>query len=320
MKRKTSLVTLMALVLLAVLVASGLAAEKLKYGTSVKGVPSYEVPVITAEEKGFWKQQGLDSEWIPFSGSSELGRGIVVGEVQMGTLMTIPALLAAGRGVPLVLVASLNIRTKFSVFVRGDSSIKQPKELQDRIIGVPRLKDTTSAYASKLSDLLGIKVRQVGVGSVAARMAALKSGSIDALISGGGGPEAELIVKGEIRELLSLDDYFPKPWDEYFVFARKGWMDRNVDLVRRAIRAMLQSGDFIRENPSWVLELMKKQYGFSDAAGKKLYAEVFKEMGGRGKIDPKGIENVRNFLIEYGLIERDKAPSVDEVHTTKFIN
>ena len=40
-----------------------LAAEKMRFGTSVKGNPFYELPAIAAEEQGLWKQNGLEVTW-----------------------------------------------------------------------------------------------------------------------------------------------------------------------------------------------------------------------------------------------------------------
>lgn len=297
--------------------AGGMAIEKLTYGT-MKGVAPYELPITAASEKGFWKQQGLEVEWAPFRTSGDHSRAIVSGHVEMGTMETIPALLSLSRGIPLVLVASLNQRAVFSVWVRSDSPLKEPKELQGTKVAVVSPHDLTGSYGRMLKKALGVEFNMVGAGAIPAMVAALKARSVEATITSPGAL-APLLVKGEIRELLALEKYLPRPWNEYHIYARKDVSEKNANLVKKVIRAMLQAGDFIRENPNWAIESMKASYAYSEEAAKFVYDFSFKQIGGDGKTDPKGIENVRNFLVEYDLIEKDRVPSVSEVYTTKFL-
>jgi len=46
------------------------AADKLRFATTVKTHPILVMPVLAAEEKGFWKQNGLEAEWVPFEGDA----------------------------------------------------------------------------------------------------------------------------------------------------------------------------------------------------------------------------------------------------------
>jgi len=54
----------------------GHAVEKLNFGTATKTSPHYALPMVAAEEKGFWKEQGLEVEGIPFSSAGAMFRAI----------------------------------------------------------------------------------------------------------------------------------------------------------------------------------------------------------------------------------------------------
>lgn len=67
-------VLLVLLVVFALLPREGKAVEKLDLGTSIKFTPAYYLPILAAEDKGFFKEQGLEVEWVPFQKSMILAQ------------------------------------------------------------------------------------------------------------------------------------------------------------------------------------------------------------------------------------------------------
>lgn len=310
-----------AILLILVLLAASLghAAEKLRYATPAKGTPSYELPVIAAMEKGFFKQNDLEAEWIPFRGSADLIRSVSTGHVDLGTLETISLILAASRGAPLVTVAGLKPSEHYFLWVRADGPVKEAKHLQGGKIAVVSLYDVTGAYARMVSKTLGLNIKPVAVGGVREYVAALKAGQVDAMITATG-TAVMLKLRGEIRDVLSLQDYLPKPWGQHMVFARKELVGKASPLVKRGVKAMMQTADFLGKNPAWGVETMKAQYGYNDAAAKIVYSAYYEGMEGSGRIEAKGFENVKNFLLEYGVLSRDKTLALEELYTEKFLH
>lgn len=37
-----------------------------------------------------------------------------------------------------------------------------------------------------------------------------------------------------------------------------------------------------------------------------------------GRISKKALENVWNFLVEYGVVKKERAPALEELHTSQF--
>ncbi|MEE8450178.1 MAG: ABC transporter substrate-binding protein [Thermodesulfobacteriota bacterium] len=44
----------------------------------------YDLLSWVAENKGFWKGQGLEVEWVPFVGGGRLYRAVAAGRINMG--------------------------------------------------------------------------------------------------------------------------------------------------------------------------------------------------------------------------------------------
>lgn len=294
------------------------AADKLNFGTPIKGSALYDLPSTAAEEKGFWKQNGLEVQWVPFEAGAALHRAVAAGSVNIGMTGPLSIIQAVGAGVPEVIVADMQAREDMYFWVRSDSKIKSPKDLKGARVGVSRFGGVAHAYGRMVAKLLGLEkdIKFVAIGGRAQQIAALKTGIDDAeifsLIA-----FAPLKVSGEVREVVVVRDYLPKEWTDVAVFARRDLAEKSPELVRRAVKAIVQAGDYVVKNPDWAKEKMRTALGHPPEVARLVYSEL--QYGKDGKISRAGLENIVNFLIEYGIVPKDKMPPLDKLYTTAFI-
>src|SRR3990172_3712858 len=85
-------------------------AEVLRYGTPLKGTPHYDMVVLSAEEKGFWKQNGLEVTWVPFRGATDMYQAVAAGSIEAGQDDTAGMMQAVARGVPALTVAEMGFK------------------------------------------------------------------------------------------------------------------------------------------------------------------------------------------------------------------
>src|SRR3989304_6551195 len=107
-------------------IAKGLAADKLKLGTPVKVSANYALPPLAAQDKGFWKENGLEAEWVPFKGGGELHRAFAAGAGDVGLTGAGSALQAIANKVPEILVAETGSRVAFVGWGRAGGPLKGP--------------------------------------------------------------------------------------------------------------------------------------------------------------------------------------------------
>lgn len=300
--------------------ATGNAAGKLKFTTAVKFAPVYYLPMLAAEEKGFWKSNGLDAKWVPFTSGASMSQAVATGSVHMGFTLSTSEIKARAAGLPTIIVSGLLDSEGFFIWVRSDSRFRKPTDLQGAKIGVSRMGSGTHIYGRMISKRLGIdkQVKFVSTGGMRTAIAMLKTGAIDAGIY----QLAQFIklkINNELRELISVDDYLPKEWSGFVIFAHQGFLKDNPEIVRNAIKAIFQSTKFIRENPSWTIEKLKVTSRFPEQAAKLVYESKGLDFSTVGKIDRKALENVRDLLVEYGIVSEEKTPPVDKLYTTQFI-
>lgn len=296
-----------------------LAAEKVKYGTSIKTYPVFYLPVLAAEEKGFWKQNGLDAEWVPFASGAAHFTAIAGGAIHVGSMIAIDQVQLASRGI--AVVATAGIRTALSDFmlwVRPDSPIKVPGDLKGAKVGVSRPGGAEHAYARLALKALGAEkdVRFIGTGGIPESIASLKAGNIDGVVL----TVFQMIerkLKGEVREVFGVDDHLPKEWLAVVSYASKDFAFRNPELLKRVVKSIIQGADYTHKDPTWTKGKMKELNGYSDAAADFMYPRL--NLSRDGKIVEKALENVRNFSIEYGIVAPEKTPPVNQLYTNEYL-
>lgn len=318
MKRQLSFVLAAGLAVLGIVVVTSgvaLAAEKVRVGTALKGVIWMELPMIAAEERGFWKEQKLEVDWTPFVGGGAMYRAMAGGHLQFGLSKIHSFTEAATGGVPGVIVADTQNEEFFEIWVVANSRIKKAEELRGTKIGMAQ----GAAHASGMVIARGLglekEVKFVAVGGTPERVAAVKARAIDAFVQTIN-PVAELVVKGELRSVASEKPFLPKDRASDVVTAHKDFVRNNPETVRRVLKAILASLAFVRENRAWAIEKLRTRWGFSPEAAKLVYEGL--SYGKDGKINPKGVENARNFLIDFGIVPKEKVPPVEQLYTAEF--
>src|SRR3990172_7385604 len=156
------------------LASPGLALDKVKLGTSVKVFPIFYLPPLTAEERGFWKANGREVEWVPFIGGAPHTQAIAAGAISIGLTSADLPLMAADRGLPVIMVAELVPSLPFLMWVRANSPYRHPKDLRGARIAVTTLGAAAPhTFARIIMKAHGMEkeVRFVGAGGVPNQMA-----------------------------------------------------------------------------------------------------------------------------------------------------
>lgn len=296
------------------------ALERIPWGTAIKETPVYYLPLLAAEDGGLFREAGLSVEWVPFTGSPAMIRAMAAAKVEIGFAPAVSVIQAVERGLALVIVAELFPHDPFYIWVLTDSPLRSPWDLKGARIGLPRLGGTSLAYGRVVAKALGIEkeVRFVGAGGVAEKIAALKTGGIDAM-TGSFGPQMKLKAAGEIRELVSVADYLPAEWVDEVAFSRREFITSKKETARKGLAAMLKGIAYARENPSWSVQKMKEVSGYSQDEAKIMFDWLRPGFTRDGQIKRRALENLRSFLLEYGIISKEKAPQVDQLYTQELL-
>ncbi|MEE8449831.1 MAG: ABC transporter substrate-binding protein [Thermodesulfobacteriota bacterium] len=320
MRKMSYLLLSVSFLVLAFFPAPSAGLEKFKVAVSVKANPSYMLPFWAAEEKGFWKKNGLDAEFIPFNSGRSLFQAMAGGAIDAGLGGAISDVRAIASGVPAIIVADLHSPQEFSVYVRSDSRIKGPQDLRGAKIGVSRFGGLVHAFGLALAKALNMEnqIKFMASGGAGKEIAALKAGATDGTIFSFFGM-APLIFRGQIRAAVSMRDYLPKEWIDVTISARKGFTQTGSRTLRAGLKTIIEGAVSVMEDRAWTVSKLKKEYGYSDKAANLIHRKYLR-YGRSGVISKQGIENLRGFLIDNGVLPERKIPPAEKLFTNEFVS
>ena len=309
-------VTLLAASLAFPLSQSAWGADKVNYGTALKGVLYYDLPMMAGLEKGFFNQAGLKLNWVPFKSGTQMHRAMAAKAIDIGISSTIGVVRAIVRGTPTKLVAEFPSQSHFLIWVKGDGPIKKPADLKGKKMGISRFGGSGHAFTLAFLRGAGLEkdVKIVAVGGASSRVAALKTDNIAAFLITYT-PVADQAIKGELRSIGTMKDYLPKQWMEGGIEARNDYLKTNARAVRNFLTALEKSVNFVRQNRAWTLKMMQTKLRLSKMAAEATVDKMFVDRG--FKIERERLQNVVKFLLDYKILK--KKPTLESLYIADFI-
>ena len=282
--------------IICLLAAQAAPAEKIR--TAVPRASLNYLSIYVAEAKGFFRDEGLENETIVIGGPAAIA-ALVSGNVDFSGAGG-SGLRAAAIGAELKAIFYQTEKVTWYFVVHP--SIKQVADLKGKKIGVGLIGDSEDRFSTMFVERGGLSAKDItripmGTSS-GARIAAIKSGSLQAAVLDPGG----MIVaeKEGLHSLGFLGDLFPLPFQGYVVTDKK--IAESPGQIKRWVRAMVRSLMFVREHPEEAADIgiKKLQLGNISRAmlvdATKAYARAFAP-GVPGVPSPEGIKNILEYEI-----------------------
>ena len=287
-----------------------------KVGGVVLGDFGIAAPSLVALEKGFFKQNGLDAEFIPFKGGPDLLKGVLAGSADIGLSGATDPLVFRDRGTTIRAMATILEKNHFTLTVAP--SIKRVEDLKGGTIGVTVVGSTTWVFARMLSKKMGWDpekdVKIVGGGGIDSLSAALRRGEMQGIIFGDAGAVMEYQGIGKV--IMRLDEVTPK-WISLVAYSTDETIKAKKDTLQRTLRAVFQGQKFCRENPDESIRIAAKGIGWPEPATKRAYELVRPLLSVDGRMDLDAMKYMQDTLLELGVLKQ-RLP-LDQHYTTEFI-
>ena len=234
--------------------------------------PSVQIlPMMVAQERGFFKREGLDLELIFVRGASTAVQALIANQIHF--IFSIgPQMPAVWEGHDIMLLAQQVGRPTFSLVVTPD--IHKIADLKGKKIGVT-FGGSTAAGTKALLELNKLNpdkdVEYIGLPGNEPKIAAMKQGIISAALLA---PPADyLAMKSGLKRLVSLADIFK---DTAFtgLAAHSKTIKENPQMVKRMVRAIVRSVLHTRDNPEDALQVLIKRLGLERDAAQDAYQMI----------------------------------------------
>jgi NitT/TauT family transport system substrate-binding protein len=306
------------------LVAAGAAAPRAvraaqpsaKIGTAVLGDYSMAGPVIVALEKGFFGQEGVNVEFVPFRGGPDLLKAVLAGDVLVAVSGSTDILVFREAGSPIKMIATHTEGNHFTLNVAPD--VAALADLKGKAVGITRPGSTTWIFARMLAKQQGWApdrdLKIVSLGALDAQLAALSRKEIAAFIWGDGGAVTEL--QGKSKILMRLDRFTPQ-WISQIDYASEEAIRKDPETIRKVLRGIFRALRFMKEHPEDAAPLAAKKLGWTPEAVLRAHKVSSPLFPFDGSISVQALASMQDVLLEYGILK--KRLPIEEHFTKDFI-
>jgi NitT/TauT family transport system substrate-binding protein len=206
----------------------------LAMGAAAQGLTKWKHGLVSAKgdagiyymaiEKGFFKNHGLDVEFIELRGDADVVRALLADQLDSAEFSPGPALVANDRGAEIIIVGSSMIGYPYALYVRKD--ITSWEELKGKTFGVSSPGSTPDLIAREMLKRKGVDPNSINianVGGTSGRIRALSGGKIDATAA-----SSEYLPEQEklgIKALGFASEIVPE-WPRFTIGIQKKILDK----------------------------------------------------------------------------------------------
>jgi NitT/TauT family transport system substrate-binding protein len=269
--------------------------------------------LLVDEEKGFFKEKGLNMTFIPGAGGGDAIKNILTGKADIAFTDPGSLFFALDKGEKLRVIYSIYPQNVFNVVSLKESNISEPKDLKGKTIGVYSLTSGTRQNLLVLLHQAGLSENDVKIVETGLlNFAPLMQKQVDATAA----TDTGLFIgkqKGlEEVNVMEVKDYLNFPSD-VFVVTEETYQNKK-ELLSSFLQAYEQSAQWMIENPEEAASLAV-EYAI-DGADEKQNVEIIRlrnaasqssvtEEEGLGTIEPELLQQAADMYRKLGLIHNE---------------
>ncbi|HEX9443738.1 MAG TPA: ABC transporter substrate-binding protein, partial [Candidatus Binatia bacterium] len=214
---------------------------------------------FVAQERGFYKKHGVDSELVFIQSTPISVTSLIAGDVKVGNAAGNAIASAVVGGVGLVTVACYINTLPYELVVQ--ESVKTAEDLRGKSIGISRIGSASDTAAHVLLRGLGLTpvkdVPIIQVGGPAERAAAFRGGRIVGFPSP---PGIVKLAKGFPHKVLISTADLPKRFDFPYICANttRTFLTGQRETVRRIVMALIEATHFFKTRKEETKKIIAK--------------------------------------------------------------
>jgi len=285
----------------------------------VVGVSTVNVaflPIYLTQDKGFFKDEGLEVLVVMFNAGATNLQAIIGGDVQIMAGGVPETVLARASGVDIKNFWAISNLMPFQIY--GSPRFKSLEQSKGKKFAISRFGSLSEFLTRSALRQFGVDPREVTmlqIGATPARFTTLASGIVDATILWF--PVTERARAAGMNKLFDLKDLYPN-WTNVGFIARESWLAKERDQATKFLRAYQRGVRYTRENREDGIRTLRKYVGLNPSEAAAGYDEYRESFPVDGRILDAGIVATVEQEIETGRL-KSKIP-VSEMIDNSFIN
>ena len=304
----------LAVSLLIAVVGSPHAEARIVVGVSTVNVAF--LPIYLTQDKGFFKDEGLDVLVVMFNAGATNLQAVIGGDVQIMAGGVPETVLARASGVDVKNFWAISNLMPFQIY--GSSKLKSLKDGKGKKFAISRfgsLSEFLTRSALRQSGVDPKDVTMLQIGATPARFTTLATGIVDATILWF--PVTERAKATGMNKLFDLKDLYPH-WTNVGFVARETWLAREKEQAIKFLRAYQRGVKHTRESRDDGIRTLRKYVGLDAAEAAAGYDEYRESFPLDGRILDAGISATVEQELEAGRLK--EKISLNEMIDYSFIN
>ena len=290
------------------------AAARIIVGVSTVNVAF--LPIYVTQDKGFFKDEGLDVLVVMFNAGNTNLQALIGGDVQIMAGGVPETVLARASGVDIKNFWAISNLMPFQLY--GGPGFKSLKEAKGKRFAISRFGSLSEFLTRSSVRHFGVDPKDVTllqIGATPARFTALASGIVDATVIWF--PVTERAKALGFNQLLDLKELYPE-WTNVGFIARESWLAKEKEQTTKFLRAFQRGVRHTRENREDGIKALRKYVQMDAAESAAGYDEYRDWFPLDGRIAEKGITVAIEQEAEAGRLKR-KIP-LNEMVDYSYIN
>ena len=264
---------------------------------------STSLPFVIAEEKGFFKSEGLNAIVVIMQ-NQVVVNGVVTRNVDYGGTFS-NFVGAALSGLPVRIVMSAMDGSDH--YLVTASNIKKVEDLKGKTFGISSFGGTPHSEAIMILRKYGMNpekdVTFLQIGGSSSRYTALESGSIQAAMLVP--PFNNFAKKRGFNQLMSFNDIMSIPLGGLSVHTQK--IKEKPDEIVRMIKAVLKATDYIRNRKTEIMSFVEAKWGIKEGdVRESIYRDMVGLFSRDGIASDETMKNVIQLVRETRKSKDDK--------------
>lgn len=266
-------------------------------------------PIIIAQEKGFFTEQGLDMEIIPPADPSDPPKLVAAGKADLAVSYQPQLHMQVHQRLPLIRVGTLVATPLNCLLVLEDGPIKSIADLKGKKVGfsVAGVEEALLTTILKKHGLLFSDVELVNVNW--SLSPSLMSKQVDAVIGAFRNFELnQMAIEGVPGRCFYVEEEGLPSYDELIYVAHKDNIDK--DRIARFLAATEKATQYIVNHPKQSWEIFSSTAKeLQDELNKRAWADTLPRFALRpAAFDHGRYRKMEDFLVEAGLLEGEALP------------
>ena len=266
-------------------------------------------PILVAEEKGYFAEQGLQVEVIPPADPADPPKLVAAGAADLAVSYQPQLHLQVHEGLPLLRVGTLVGTPLNCLLVLADGPVKTPADLKGRKVGFS-VAGVEEALLSAILAQYGVGFDEIELVNVNWSLSpALMSEQVDAVIGAFRNFELNQMEIEEVPgRCFYLEEEGLPAYDELIYIANSETMD--ADKISRFLAATEKATHFIVNNPDEAWEIFS---GTSADLQDELNAKAWVDTWPRFSLSPAALDHGRYARFEAFLNAAGLIPAINPV-------